>query len=505
MAKRLAGALRSVAKRRIFCGALVASLSLVVNGAVALHNGVPVPRVQDEFSYLLAGDTFAHGRLTNPTPPFPEHFETPHVLVRPTYMSKYPSGQGIALAIGQWMSDQPIIGVWLTTAAACAAIYWMLLGFVDGRWALVGGVIAAVHPELIAWSQTYWGGSVAVLGGALMIGAWGRLLQRYSLVNSLALGAALAILANSRPYEGLILSIVPMIVLIYRAIGRYRLAVGLSVVLIPVALAMCYYNFRVTGHPFRLPFMEYSAQYDVYPKFWFLPKHPQPIYSSPAVALIHTDYERGDYDRLQTAGGVAVISTQRFWQFVSMYTRQYWLLAPFLIAPVFVRDSRLKWIWLTLGVFLAGICAESWFMPAYSAPAAPLMMLVVVIGIQKLWSWNRPSRMVCGMILLSWLATAAFSAATPPPADAMRFGRADLIAQYPELRRGRQLIFVEYQTGHLIHDEWVYNSADLANSRIVWARYLGKSADAPLIHYFSDRQDWLLQIDENQLRLNRYP
>ena len=43
---------------------------------------------------------------------------------------------------------------------------------------------------------------------------------------------------------------------------------------------MGYYNARITGHPLRMPFMEYSAQYDIYPKFWFLPKHPPPTYSS---------------------------------------------------------------------------------------------------------------------------------------------------------------------------------------------------------------------------------
>ena len=123
--------------------------------------------MQDEFSYLLAADTFAHGRLTNPTPPFPEHFETPHVLVRPTYMSKYPPGQGIALAIGQLFTTQPIIGVWLSSAAAAAAIYWMLLGFIPAPWSLLGGLAAAIHPQMLAWSQTYWGRSVAVLGSAL--------------------------------------------------------------------------------------------------------------------------------------------------------------------------------------------------------------------------------------------------------------------------------------------------------------------------------------------------
>ncbi len=198
---------RQFARRRWPAVMSVGLSVLLLRVAILPLFPVPLPFCTDDFSFLLAGDTFTHGRLTNATPAMWTHFETIHIAMNPTYQSMYFPGQGLILAASKVIFGNSWSGLLIVSALMCAALCWMLQAWLPPGWALLGGMIAVLRLGVFSyWTNTYHaGGSLAALGGALIFGALPRLTRTARLRFATLMGIGAAILVLTRPFEGLLL------------------------------------------------------------------------------------------------------------------------------------------------------------------------------------------------------------------------------------------------------------------------------------------------------------
>jgi len=74
-----------------------------------------------------------------------------------------------------------------------------------------------------------------------------------------------------------------------------------------------------------------------------------------------------------------------------------------------------------------------------------------------------------------------------------------------EAEQGKHLVMVRYNNDDLsVHDEWVFNGADIDGSKIVWARELDKTQNEKLFKYFNDRKVWLATTEDESLVFRPY-
>ncbi|MBV9768793.1 MAG: hypothetical protein JOZ32_04410, partial [Bryobacterales bacterium] len=384
----------TLARKRGLSVLSVIALVLIFRGALIPLLPTPVPGVHDEFSYLLAGETFAAGRLTNPPHPLWKSLETFYVIQQPTYASMYPPVQGLALAIGDLLGGHPWLGVYLSVALMCGAICWMLQGWVPPQWALAGGVIAALRWGIYSyWMESYWGGAVAALGGALALGALPRLRRRPMTRTAIALGVGLLILANSRPFEGLLIAFLVFGLLLFWIAAKKvpdawllvrRAALPLGMVLILGATAMIFYFWRVTGSPFSMPYQVHSARYEVTGPFLWQPLRKAPTFRYVVMEKYHVERQTAAYLQAHSLRGWLFESWRKAESLLFFY---FWpAVLPTLIAiPLLLRDSKVRFALIGAAVMFVGLTLEIWPMTLhYHAPITALMVLLLV-QVMRYW------------------------------------------------------------------------------------------------------------------------
>jgi len=526
-----------LARRKLLSVALVGASALLLRLAILPFCPIPLPFVQDDFSFLLAGNTFALGRLTNPTPAMWLHFESIQITMQPTYMSMYFPAQGLILAAGKVLFGHPWLGLLCINALMCAALCWMLQAWLPPSWALLGGVIAILRIGLFSyWINTYsGGGSVAALGGALVLGALPRFIRTKRLRYSLLMSLGLIVLALSRPFEGLLLCLPVGFVLmrwIFSGKNRPTAAFVFRRAALPLALIIAalawlgYYDYRAFGNPLTLPYSVDRAQYAAAPYWIWQSPRPEPVYRHKALHDFYVDVELSYAKRLHTVSGFLSETLLAKPLRTLLFFAGFALLPPLIMVRRIFLDRRIRLLLVCVAIVVVGVLQETWLIPHYFAAITPAFYAVGLQMMRHLRHW-KPGGQPVGTAIQRFTVTVCIALATIRPwAEPLHLqlprwpsaewastwsgpGQMGLARKHIEAKLdnlpGKQLIVVRYSPDHSSLDEWVYNSPDIDNSKVVWAREMDAADNLELIRYYNDRTVWLVQPDTTPVTLSPYP
>lgn len=509
---------QALARREMLACGFILILTLGLRAALLPWLAVPQPVIHDEFSYLLAADTYAHGRLANPPHPLWQHFESFQILQQPTYASKYQPLQGLVLAFGQKFFGLPWAGVYLSMGLLCAALCWMLQGWIAPEWAFLGALLCVLRVGVLSyWMNSYLGGAVPGIGGALALGAIVRIWRRKQFGHAVTWALGLAILVLSRPYDAAVVGVASAAMLYWilrknhAPLGTIALRVALPALLV---LLLCmagvgYNNYRVTGHALTLPYQVHDGQYAMATMFAIMPLRAEPAYRHPVMRKFWAEWNvrQWTFARENPLENM-LVKLHGFDDFFFAF----WILSiPVLLWPyalVTVEECATVFFLVVFVLMIAPLIAIG---PHYGAAFAGVFYLRYLQNLQRLWSWRPAGRVAAGVLMalllgdglgLTWsrdLASRGF-ALREASAGFARHGMQQTLEAMP----GPQLVLVRYGPQHDAQNEWVYNGANIDASRVVWAREMGAQQDRELLDYFHDRQVWLLEPDRSPPRLSPY-
>ncbi len=507
-----------LSQRPVVCFTLLVLAGILIRVALLSIDPIPTPLAHDEFSYLLSGNTFSIGRITNPQPPVPAAFEAFHVNLWPTYQSMYMPGVGFFLAIGYWLGN-PWLGVLFATAIFCGTVYWAVAGWLPRTYALAAGIAAlSICFNWNWWFDNYFCIAAQGIGGALVIGGVPRILQRRTWLSTLPFGFGSVLLLLTRPYEGALIAIPCALALVWR-LRKIELRHLLFLTAAPTMLLVItmswlfYYDWKSTGNPLLLPYKVNYLQYHITGPFLFSPLRKVPVYHHEQMKEGYLSWEMKNYRFLKNSP-LAFMDTKAKVYYQTFF-RGFGILFLLGLFSLWKRTGSRWIVAFAFLIFSVGTIIVAWFpYPQYGAPAAALFFLIITYGFFHLRHLQlgrfSGAQVLRGFLFAQVILSISifyqriehryYSPAGLWYAEVERPRVEKILLEHP----GKHLVLVRYAEDHPRLEEWIYNEADINKARIVWARSMDFDTDRELISAFPGRQVWLLEPDKPEKNLGPY-
>ncbi|HJQ20607.1 MAG TPA: hypothetical protein VJ867_09685 [Gemmatimonadaceae bacterium] len=474
------------------------------------------PTTHVESSYLLQARIFADFAWTAPTPPMPEFFEQPYVLVIPAVASKFPPGHPLLLSVGALLHFLPLVP--LIMAGVTAALI-LVVGSraLNPYVALLAWLAWLTTPMVMRFQSSYFAEPTAT---CMVLVAWWCLLRwraRGHVAWIVACGVAAGWSIISEPVTGVAFGLPILGVVVVDAVRGRRLealaflpALGAVLAIIPL------WSAEVTGDRSLTPTALYRAEYVPFDRPGFTIASEAPRRSLTPVMLdvreqLLREHEEQELDRLPMNFVRRVVSIAAdLWQGAQL------VLIPFVIIGLFAMPVPVRLALSGAGLLLVGRIAFAQD-PRVTLPylaIAPVIAAIAACGLWRVLVWaangvivrlhveRRPklgSALVA--LVLAFFAVPTFSAwrLRHHQAAAMREEFDSALMQLPS---SKSIIFLKYASqGQRQHLGLVENHPDLQRAPVWVVHDLG-IRDRELQSLAQDRTAYV--FDEQTMEFRRF-
>lgn len=287
-----------------------------------------------------------------------------------------------------------------------------------------------------------------------------------------------------------------------RELLSWRLVVPFLVIGTSGAAWIGYYNYRITGTPWKLPYTVYQESYSLVPQWLILPPNPHPpVFRHEILRKYMTDVEVAEHIKSHH-NPLRPLMKQLFDGLPFYFSTMIFFAA----AAALIVGRSIKVLLATgIGALLnAAVLVESWHQPHYLAAGTGLVFVLAMYGVRMLRAVS--GRMAAALVLL-FVAIPFVTGGTQAIAEFRQnepaLTRRKLVQKFVPAT-GKQLVIVRYDPDHDPYRDWVFNAADIDASRIVWARDMGPAKNRELVDYYRDRKAWLLHGDA-PITITPYP